>query len=67
MVLNSICVKYFYCLMVAWEKNDIIFGANMSPSVHIVNKKKGILILGFGPTQGLHDTTLTAEAQYSII
>ena len=28
--------------------------------------KKGILILGKGPTQGLDDTTLTAEAQYSI-
>ena len=38
----------------------------MSSSAHIVNKKKDILILGFGPTQGLDDTTLTAEAQYSI-
>ena len=47
-------------------KNDIIFGADMSSSVHIDNKGKDILILGFGPTQGLDDTTLTAEAQYSI-
>ena len=38
----------------------------MSSSVHIDNKKKDILILGFGPTQELDDTTLTAEAQYSI-
>ena len=38
----------------------------MSSSVHIDNKKNGILILGKGPTQGLDDTTLTAEAQYSI-
>ena len=38
----------------------------MSSSVHIDNKKKDILILGFGPTQELDDTTLTAEGQYSI-
>ena len=38
----------------------------MSSSVHIDNKKKDILIIGKGPTQGLDDTTLTAEAQYSI-
>ena len=38
----------------------------MSSSVHIDNKKKDILILGIGPTQKLDDTTLTAEAQYSI-
>ena len=36
----------------------------MSLSRHIDNNKKGILILGLGPTQGLDDTTLTAEAQY---
>ena len=35
-------------------------------SVHIDNKKKDILILGTGPTQGLEDTTLSAETQYSI-
>ena len=38
----------------------------MTSSVHIDNKKKDILILGIGPTQGLDDTTLSAEAQYSI-
>ena len=38
----------------------------MSSSVHIDNKKKYVLILGIDPTQGLHDITLTAEAQYSI-
>ena len=36
----------------------------MSSSVHIDNKKKDILTLGFCPKQGLDDTTLTAEAQY---
>ena len=39
----------------------------MSSSVHIDNKKKDILALDIGPTQGLNDTNLTAEAQYSII
>ena len=36
----------------------------MSSSVHVDNKGKDILILGEGPTQGLDDTTLTAEAKY---
>ena len=44
-------------------KNVIIFGVDMNSSVQIDNKKKFILILGLGPTQGLDDTTLTAEAQ----
>ena len=38
----------------------------MLTSVHIDNKKKDILILGQGPTQGLDGTTLTAEKKYSI-
>ena len=38
----------------------------MSSSVHVDNKGKDILILGAGPTQGLDDTTLTAEAKYPI-
>ena len=37
----------------------------MSSSIHIDNKKKEILILGRGPTQGLK-STLTAEKIYSI-
>ena len=45
-------------------KNVIIFGAGMSSSVHIDKKNKDILIPGEGPTQGLDDTTLTAEAKY---
>ena len=38
----------------------------MSHSVHASNKTKNILILGEGITQGLDDTTLTAEKLYSI-
>ena len=48
------------------DKNVIIFGVDMSSSVQIDNKKKNILILGIGSTQGLGDTTLTGETQYSI-
>ena len=33
-------------------QNVIIFGADISFSIHIDNKKKDILILGLGPTQG---------------
>ena len=47
-------------------KNVVIFGADMSSSAHIDNKNKDILILGEGPTQGLDDTTLTAEEKYYI-
>ena len=43
-----------------------IFGVDSSSSVHIDNKSEKILILVKGPTQGLNDTTLTAEAQYLI-
>ena len=38
----------------------------MSSSVHANNKTKNILILGEDITQGLDDTTLTAEKNYSI-
>ena len=34
--------------------------------MHTDNKKKDILVLGEGPTQKLDDTTITAEAKYSI-
>ena len=33
-------------------QNVLIFGADMSTSTHIDNKKKDILVLGRGPTQG---------------
>ena len=43
----------------------LIFRVDMSFSSHINNKKKDILILGKGLTQGL-ENTLTAEEMYSI-
>ena len=45
--------------------NAIIFGIDMSSSVHVNNKKKEILILGEGP-QGVDNTLLTAEKMYTI-
>ena len=46
-------------------QNVLLFGVDMSSSGHIDNKKKDILVLGKGPTQGL-EHTLTAEKMYSI-
>ena len=38
----------------------------MTSSVHANNRTKDILILGKGKTQELDNTTVTAEAEYSI-
>ena len=48
-----------------YGQNVLIFGVDMSFTSHIDNKKKDILVLGIGPTQGL-EHTLTAEKMYSI-
>ena len=44
----------------------MIFGTNMSWSVHIDKKKKDILILDKGLTDRFDDTTSTVEKKYSI-
>ena len=46
-------------------QNVLIFGVDMSFSAHIDNKKKDILVVGIGTTQGLEHTQ-TAEKMYSI-
>ena len=46
-------------------QNVLIFGVDISYSIHIGNKKKDILVLRRGPTQGL-ESTLTAEKMYVI-
>ena len=46
-------------------KNVIIFGVDMSSTTKIDNRKKDILILGKGSTQGLKHT-LSGEKRYSI-
>ena len=42
-------------------KNVIRFGVDMSSSTKIDTRKKGILILGKGPTQGLEHTLSTKK------
>ena len=51
----------------SYGRNVIIFRVDMSSSAHVDNKGKDILILGEGLTQGLDDTTLTAEANILLI
>ena len=63
---NLILLQNFRLQMVALKKNVIIFGADMSSSVHTDHRNKNILILRKGPTQELYDTRLTAEAKYPI-
>ena len=48
-----------------YGQNVLIFGVDIRFSAQIYNKKKDILVLGLGPTQGL-EHTLTAEKMYSI-
>ena len=48
-----------------YGQNVLTFEEDMSFSTRIDNKKKDILVLGMGPTQGL-EHTLTAEKMYSI-
>ena len=47
------------------DRNVIAFRVDMSSSTKIYKRKKDILILGKGPTQGL-EHTLCAEKMYSI-
>ena len=47
-----------------WGKNLIIFGVDMSSSVHVHNKKKYNLIFCKKLTQGADNTILAAGAQY---
>ena len=51
MVLDLILVHFFSFPGFDWCKN-VIFGVDNSSCVHIDNKKKYILVLGEGPTQG---------------
>ena len=55
----------FFISKCGFVQNVFIFGVDMSSSAHIDNKKKDVLVLGKGPTQGL-EHTLTAETMYSI-
>ena len=45
-------------------KNVLIFGADMSFSVHATNKANHIYLMGDELTQGINDTTIYAEKKY---
>ena len=45
-------------------KNVLIFGADMSFSVHKTNRENHIYVMGDGLTQGIHDTTLYVEKNF---
>ena len=45
-------------------RNVLIFGADMSFSVHATNRANHIYLMGDGLTQGLNDTTIYVEKNY---
>ena len=45
-------------------RNVLIFGADMSFSVHKTNRASHIYVMGDGIAQGIHDTTLYAENNF---
>ena len=45
-------------------RNVLIFGADMSFSVHATNKANHIYLMGTGLTQGINDTTIYAEKNF---
>ena len=45
-------------------RNVLIFGADISFSVHATNRANNIYLMGEGLTQGIHDTTLYVEKNY---
>ena len=45
-------------------RNVLIFGADMSFSVHATNRANSIYVIGTDLTQGIHDTTLYAEKNF---
>ena len=45
-------------------RNVLIFGADMSFSVHATNRANNIYVMSIGLTQGIHNTTLYAEKNF---
>ena len=45
-------------------RNVLIFGADMSFSVHATNRANSIHLMGTGLTQGINDTTIYAEKNF---
>ena len=67
MVLDLMDVQLFHCQMgMDLVENIIIFVFDNSSSIHTVNRKKDIFILGKCPADGLDNATSTAETKYAI-
>ena len=45
-------------------RNVLLFGADMSFSIHATNRANHMYVMGVGLTQGIHDTTLYVEKKY---
>ena len=45
-------------------RNVLIFGADMSSSVHATNRANHVYLMGDGLTQGINDTTIYVEKNY---
>ena len=45
-------------------RNELIFGADMSFSVHATNRENHIYLMGTGLTQGINDTTIYAGKNF---
>ena len=45
-------------------RNVLLFGADMSFSIHRTNRANHIFVMGDGLTQGIHDTTSYVEKKY---
>ena len=58
--------KVYFSFGNGFGRSVIIFGADMSSSVHTNNRTKNILVLGKDFIQGLDNTTIYAEKLYSI-
>ena len=52
------------CNHITNGRNILIFGADMSFSIHRTNRANHIYVVGDGLTQGIHDTTLYVEKKY---
>ena len=49
-----------------FARNVIIFGVDNNSSSHTDNRKNNFLVLGEGPSQGINDSTGSAEKKISI-
>ena len=52
------------CNHITNGRNILIFGADMSLSIHRTNRANHLYVMGDGLTQGIHDTTLYVEKKY---